>query len=77
MRRGKHFERMERNRESSIALGIGHAVIDVWGSLAREAQEAIFEQAVARINEAGVSDSPRVELAVLLHENHPRTEAQG
>lgn len=47
---------------------LGRAVLDVWGDMPRDLQEAIFETATR--------DAPdrRAELAKLLHERHPRTE---
>jgi hypothetical protein len=54
--------------ESQFRNQLGAAVLEVWGDLPRDLQEAIFETAVR--------DAPdqRGELAKLLHERHPRTE---
>lgn len=46
---------------------IGSATIEVWGDLPRDLQEAIFE--IAARGNPGI----RNELAVMLHERHPKT----
>lgn len=48
---------------------LGEAVFDYWGSLPRDIQEAIFERAVHQ-----KSEKIRTELAMQLHEAHPRTD---
>ncbi|OKO77653.1 hypothetical protein [Bradyrhizobium sp. NAS96.2] len=46
---------------------LGKAAMDVWGSMPRDIQEAIFELAMkGRTTE-------REDLARLLHDRHPRT----
>jgi hypothetical protein len=49
---------------------LGQAVIQVWGDMPPEIQEALFEIAIR--------DRPdlRFDLAKLLHERHPRTGHQ-
>jgi len=47
---------------------LGQAVIEVWGDIPRDIQEALFEVALR-----GQTDL-RSDLAKLLHERHPRTE---
>lgn len=52
---------------------LGAAVIKNWGNLPQEIQQDLFEGAVA----AGQSDaSLRERLAIFLHREHPRTNAE-
>jgi len=53
--------------ETSFAALLGDAAIAIWGDMPRDIQEALFETAM--------KDRPqqRHDLAVLLHERHPRT----
>jgi hypothetical protein len=53
--------------EDEYAQLLGKAVIDVWGDMLPEIQEALFEAAVRKRPEL------RLGLAKLLHERHPRT----
>jgi hypothetical protein len=56
--------------DNRFALALGEAVIRAWASLPQHAQHTIFEEAVA----AGHRDeSLREQLAVFLHDRHPRT----
>jgi hypothetical protein len=48
---------------------LGHAVIDIWGDLPRDLQEALFEAS------AQARPDQRTSLATYLHERHPRTGA--
>ena len=48
---------------------LGKATIDCWGLLPRDMQEILFEKAVANEGE-----KIRADLALILHEAHPRTE---
>jgi hypothetical protein len=50
-----------------LVQAIGRAAFDLWADLPRNIQEQIFEQA------AGVDEVLRHELAVYLHDRHPRT----
>jgi len=47
---------------------LGKAVMDVWGDMPRDIQEALFETAMRE------HEGLRPRLAKLLHERHPRTE---
>jgi hypothetical protein len=47
---------------------LGQAVLAIWGDLPREAQELLFESAVA--SDADI----RGRLAAYLHQHHPKTE---
>jgi hypothetical protein len=67
----------DENDPEQFGTLLGAAVIDLWGELPQDVQQALFEAAVA----AGSSQLPkelmREHLAVFLHERHPRTEAAG
>ena len=54
--------------EQRFALLLGEAAIAVWGDMPRDIQEALFETAMR--NKAEL----RHDLAILLHERHPRTQ---
>jgi hypothetical protein len=47
---------------------LGHAVAKVWSHLPQDAQHQLFEEAVAFRGESG-----RQQLAIFLHDGHPRT----
>jgi hypothetical protein len=53
--------------ETRFSPLLGDAAIAIWGDMPRDIQEALFETAM--------KDRPelRHDLAVLLHERHPRT----
>jgi hypothetical protein len=61
---------MAQERETMASV-LGAAVIDAWGELPREIQETLFERAVA--NGRRGDDALRHDLALFLHERHPRT----
>jgi hypothetical protein len=46
---------------------VGQAALQLWPDLPRDIQERLFEQAVA------TDEALRHELALYLHEHHPRT----
>jgi hypothetical protein len=52
---------------------LGEAVKRSWGSLPRDIQELLFEEALN--NDAGADDGVREQLALLLHDHHPRTSS--
>jgi len=56
-----------------FASALGEAVIDAWGKLPQEVQELLFEQAVRAGHHDERDESLREQLAVFLHERHPRT----
>ena len=56
------------HNEGQLSRALGEAVLTVWGKLPHDIQQKIFEQAVLFQGE-----SIRQQLAVLLHEKHPRT----
>ena len=52
---------------------LGEAVKRTWGSLPRDIQELLFEEALN--SDAGLDGAMREQLALLLHELHPRTSS--
>jgi hypothetical protein len=50
---------------------LGAAVVRIWGELPRAIQEMLFELAVEADER---SDGLREQLAIFLHNKHPRTE---
>jgi hypothetical protein len=59
--------------DERFALALGEAVIAAWGKLPKDIQEVIFEQAVRAGHRDERDESLREQLAVFLHEHHPRT----
>jgi hypothetical protein len=59
--------------EQRFALALGQAVIGAWGSLPRQVQHTIFEQAVVAGHHDERDESLREQLAAFLHGRHPRT----
>jgi hypothetical protein len=58
---------MAMTNEQTFASLLGEAAMAVWGDMPRDIQEALFETAMRNRSEL------RHDLAVLLHERHPRT----
>ena len=52
---------------SRFAHLIGEAALHIWPNLPREVQEGLFEDAV------GADQTLRQQLAIYLHDHHPRT----
>lgn len=46
---------------------VGHAALNLWPRLPRDVQEELFEHAV------GADEHLRLQLAIYLHQHHPRT----
>jgi hypothetical protein len=65
-----------RYDENRYALALGQAVIGTWGELPQDIQQLLFEYAVIAGHHTERDESLREQLAVFLHERHPRTEAQ-
>jgi hypothetical protein len=59
--------------DDRFAVALGEAVIESWGRLPQQIQEIIFEQAVRAGHHDERDESLREQLAVFLHERHPRT----
>ena len=58
--------------EGRLTSMLGQAVKRAWGELPQHIQELLFEEALLA-PEADSSDELRHELALLLHDRHPRT----
>jgi glucose-6-phosphate-specific signal transduction histidine kinase len=55
------------------AMALGKAVIEAWGELPQEVQQALFEKAVVAGHKIEMDESLREQLATFLHDIHPRT----
>jgi hypothetical protein len=55
---------------AQLSRALGEAVIRLWSYMPHDVQYHLFEDVITHQNE-----SMRPQLAVLLHENHPRTSA--
>ena len=56
-----------------FAVALGQAVIRSWGGLPQDVQQRIFEEAVVAGHHGERDEALREELAVFLHDRHPRT----
>jgi hypothetical protein len=56
-----------------FASVLGQAVVETWGELPQDIQQAIFEKAVAAGGKTAGDESLREALAQYLHDIHPRT----
>ncbi len=65
---------MEPNGNEQFALALGAAVIKAWGRLPQDIQHVIFEEAVSAGHRGERDESLREQLAVFLHDRHPRTQ---
>ena len=55
------------------AMALGRAVIEAWGELPQDVQQALFEKAVVAGHKTEMDESLREQLATFLHDIHPRT----
>ena len=55
-------------------IALGAAVIEAWGRLPQDIQHLLFEAAVVAGHRDERDESLRAQLAVFLHERHPRTQ---
>lgn len=60
--------------ENRYTLALGQAVIGAWGELPQDVQQLLFEHAVVAGHHTERDESLREQLAVFLHDRHPRTE---
>ncbi len=60
--------------DDRFALALGSAVIEAWGELPQDIQHRLFEAAVVAGHHTERDESLREQLAVFLHQKHPRTE---
>jgi hypothetical protein len=56
--------------EEQFVKALGGGMMQSWANLSQDVQHVLFEAAVAT---SGQDDKFREELAVFLHEHHPRT----
>ncbi len=61
------------NNADRFTQALGEAVIGAWAKLPHEVQELLFEQAVRAGHRDERDESLREQLAVFLHDRHPRT----
>ena len=59
--------------DSRFTLALGQAVIGVWAELPPDIQQRLFEHAVVAGHHSERDESLREQLAVFLHDRHPRT----
>lgn len=59
--------------DNQFALALGTAVIRQWAELPQGVQHDLFEQAVLAAHQQARDQSMREQLALFLHDHHPRT----
>lgn len=59
---------LSSNSQEKLFRALGQAVVKSWGRLPHDIQQHLFEDAVASHD-----NSTRQQLAMFLHEKHPRT----
>ena len=69
-------ETRDAETDSRYAMALGQAVIKAWGELPQDIQQLLFEEAVVAGHHSERDESMREQLAVFLHDRHPRTEQQ-
>jgi hypothetical protein len=62
------------DHDKRFALALGEAVIACWGDLDQHVQRLLFETAVVAGHRSEADESLREQLAVFLHDRHPRTD---
>lgn len=60
--------------ERRFSLALGQAVISAWGDLPQDIQQRLFENAVVAGHQTERDESLREQLAIFLHQQHPRTK---
>ena len=60
--------------DSRFALALGQAVVAAWGDLPQDIQQRLFEDAVVAGHHTERDELLREQLAVFLHQHHPRTD---
>jgi hypothetical protein len=63
------FETSEHVTSAQMSQALGEAVVRLWGILPPDVQHRLFEEAVSH------AAKTRSQLAVFLHDKHPRTGA--
>jgi len=64
----------ETRTDSRYVTALGQAVIKAWGDLPQEIQQRLFEDAVTAGHKSERDEALREQLAVFLHDRHPRTD---
>ncbi len=67
------METLSNVNEDRFALALGQAVVRIWGELPQDVQQQLFENAVIAGHHGERDESLREQLAVFLHDRHPRT----
>lgn len=69
----------EAAEEDSERFGklLGAAVVELWSSFPQEVQQALFDAAASAGSQQLPPEIVREQLAVFLHERHPRTAVEG
>ena len=67
---------MAMETDSRYAMALGKAVIKAWSELPQDVQQRLFEDAVVAGHHTERDESLREQLAVFLHDRHPRTDQQ-
>jgi hypothetical protein len=62
------MDSVPRNIADQLSRALGDAIVRIWGDLPQDVQEHLFEETVAALGE-----NQREQLAIFLHEKHPRT----
>jgi hypothetical protein len=65
---------MQIDGQQRYALALGQAVIRSWAELPQDIQQRLFEDAVLAGHHTEQDESLREQLAVFLHQHHPRTD---
>ena len=64
------MDRISQTASEELSRALGEAVVRIWGHLPHDVQHQVFEEVVA------VRGEPmRSQLAIFLHDKHPRTSA--
>jgi hypothetical protein len=64
---------MKSHSHDQFIRALGTAVVSAWGKLPAEVQHVLFEEAVSTGHQGEPDESLREQLAVFLHDHHPRT----
>ena len=62
------MDTLDRVTADQLTRAVGHAVVRAWGTLPKDVQHRLFEEAILSAGE-----SLRSQLALFLHEKNPRT----
>lgn len=65
---------MDSQNNDQFLRALGTAVVSTWGKLPADVQHVLFEEAIAAGHHNEQDESLREQLAVFLHDRHPRTQ---